>query len=131
MKKLVVVQIIGKYFVCDENGVPDYNAIEANIRLSEAAAIKLWDSGVIGCFTPHLNTRHFEFKAKAPEGNYKAFDAAILVKACDAILRLPNWVNSAGSKEEVKICETKGIPIFDDADELIAWAKKKIKGESA
>lgn len=128
MKRLVRVQIIGKYFVCDENGVPDYNAIEENIGLAEAAAIKLWNSGVIGCFTPHLNTRHFEFKAKAPEENYKAFDAAILVEAMDAILRLPNWVDSSGSREEVKVCEERGIPIFDDADELIEWAKKKAKG---
>lgn len=131
MKKLIVVQVIGKYFVCDKNGVPDYNAIEANIRLAEEAAIKLWNSGVIGCFTPHLNTRHFEFKARTPEKNYKAFDVTILVRAIDAILRLPNWVNSAGSREEVAICEKRGIPIFDDADELIEWAKKKIKEKSA
>lgn len=127
IKRLKIVQIIGKYFACDENGAPDYNAIESNILLAEKAAIELWNSGVVGVFTPHLNMRHFELKAKAPEENYKYFDATILREAVEAVLRLPNWKDSSGSVEELKICEEEGIPIFDNTGDLIAWAKKQLR----
>ncbi len=94
----------------------DFNEVETNIRLAESYSIELWNRGY-KVFCPHLNTRHFEVKAKAQEQAYKKFDMMML-RTCDAVLALPNWKTSVGAKEEINEANKLGKPVFYSMDEL-------------
>jgi len=95
----------------------DYNEIDRNIQLAEQHSIELWNHGY-KVFCPHLNTAHFEVKAKAEEKTYKEFDMRML-QYCDAIFALPNWKNSEGAKAEIEEAKRLGKPVFYSLDELL------------
>ncbi len=117
-KNLKIVFIIGKYFS------DDFNEIEANIRLAEEYAIKLWNLG-FGVFTPHLNTHHFEVKTKVAEEIYQVFDKIVIKRLCDCGFVLPNWRKSEGSKKEVNLFQKIGKPIFEDFESICNWRDGK------
>ena len=96
----------------------DFNDIEKNIRLAESYSIELWNRGY-RVFCPHLNTCHFEVKAKAHENAYKEFDITML-QSCDAVFALPNWRTSSGAKAEIDKAKKLGKPVFYSLDELPA-----------
>lgn len=94
----------------------DFNETEENIRLAEKYAIKLWEMGY-GVFCPHLNTAHFELKAKVKEDAYKEFDMKIL-RACDVVFALPNWQESEGARTEINEAKRLGLPIYYSLEEI-------------
>lgn len=113
-----VVYVAGPY-----SGV-DYNEIEANIRRAEAAAIELWEAG-FGVFCPHLNTEHFEVKAKdVPQEAYLECDLLIL-PACTALLLLGGWAESKGALGEAYRARELGIPIFYSIEAIKRWREEK------
>lgn len=93
-RKILMVAIVGRYYAAKEDGWPDYDKIEEHIQLAEKFAIEIWNVG-FAVFTPHLNTRHFETKAKVSELVYQAFDLFIL-KQMDCVFVLPNWKKKYG-----------------------------------
>jgi len=74
------------------------------------ASTVVWNKGY-KVFCLHLNTCHFESKAKASEEAYKEFDMKILCN-CDGIFALPNWGQSAGAKAEITKALALGIPVY-------------------
>ncbi|MFC2069451.1 DUF4406 domain-containing protein [Chloroflexota bacterium] len=99
----------------------DFNEIDENIRLAESYSIKLWNLGY-KVFCPHLNTSHFEAKAKVGENVYKEFDMRML-SSCDAVFALPNWQNSKGAKAEIEEANRLGKPVFYSLGELLDKSK--------
>lgn len=100
----------------------DPNEITQNIQLAEQHSIELWNRGY-KVFCPHLNTQHFEVKAKADEKAYKEFDMRML-QYCDAVFVLPNWKSSTGAKAEIEEAKRLGKPIFYSLDELPARTRE-------
>jgi len=96
----------------------DFNEIERNIRLAEQHSIELWNRGY-KVFCPHLNTQHFEVKAKADEKAYRDFDMRML-QCCDAVFALPNWKESDGARAEIAEAKRLGKPVFYSLDKLPA-----------
>jgi len=96
----------------------DSNEIERNIRLAEQHSIELWNRGY-KVFCPHLNTEHFELKAKVDEKAYRDFDIRML-QSCDAVFALPNWQDSEGARVEIDEAKRLGKPIFYSLNELPA-----------
>ena len=118
-----IVFIAGPYF-----GDGDRSKIQGNIRHAELYQIALANAGV-GFFCPHNHTEHFEIKATANEDFYRALDMVFLQKIADAVMAIPGWKNSSGSRAEIAFAKQKGIPLFfptspDDLGEVVAWAKK-------
>lgn len=105
-----VVFIAGAYWSSDSS------EIKQNIQLAEQHSIELWNRGY-KVFCPHLNTQHFEVKAKAEENEYRDFDIRML-QCCDAVFALPNWQESAGAKAEIEEAKRLGKPVFYSLDEL-------------
>ena len=97
-------------------GGKNFAEIEQHIVTAEVYAVKLWNLGY-GVFCPHLNTAHFEVKAKAPESAYKEFDLRML-EACDAVFVLPGWMDSAGTKAEMARAREIGLPVINDLQDL-------------
>jgi len=121
-KKILVVAIVGRYYAAKKDGSPDYDKIEEHIQLAEKFAVEIWDAG-FAAFTPHLNTRHFETKAKVSEARYQAFDLFILNKM-DCVFALPNWKESRGGRKEIEVALENKIPVFDSIEEMIKWRDK-------
>lgn len=103
-------------FIAGKYKGKDFNEIGENIRLAERYAIEVWNLGY-GAFCPHLNTAHFEVKAKAREDAYRQFDKKML-RACDAVLALPGWDESQGAKEEITEAKRLGLRIYHSLDDL-------------
>lgn len=122
LKKLKMIGIVGPYY-----GNGDYDVIGRNIAVAESFAILLANRGV-PFYCAHLHTRHFEMKANAPEEFYKKQDMYILTSTCSAILVLPGWQNSGGTKAEIAEFERLGRPIFyaekDDLKKVEKWARE-------
>lgn len=123
-RELKVIGIVGPYF-----GDGTYEVIERNILKAEAFAIALANLG-IPFFCSHTHTRHFEAKAKAPESFYKAQDMRFLVKACFALLVVPGWETSAGTRAEIAKFKELGRPVFypkspEDLEEILNWRENK------
>lgn len=115
-RKIEILFLAGAYMSSDSND------IKKNIQLAEQHSIELWNRGY-KVFSPHLNTRNFEGKAKAGEEAYKEFDMRML-QCCDAVFALPNWEKSEGARAEIDEAKRLGKPIFDSLDKLPARGQK-------
>jgi len=102
-----------------------YFEIDANIRAAEEVAAELANAGV-GFFCPHTHSAHFEVFAR---GTYAKFWYELdmrFLEACDAILMLPRWIDSVGSKAEYEQAIKLRMPIFFSPAEAIAWSAEAI-----
>lgn len=111
-RKIEILFLAGGYMSSDSND------IEKNIQLAEQHSIELWNRG-FKVFSPHLNTRNFEVKAKAEEEAYKELDMRML-QCCDAVFALPNWKESEGARAEIDEAKRLGKPIYYSLDKLPA-----------
>lgn len=103
------------------------DTIQKNIRAAEQYQIALANVR-IPFFCAHNHTKHFEEKANAPEEFYKAMDMEILKRTCDAVIAIPGWETSSGTREEVAWARQNNMPVFfpkspDDLDKVITWAQ--------
>ena len=119
-----IIFIAGAYI-----GDGKVKTIEKNIREAEKYAVALADREV-GFFCPHKHTEHFNSgkKSTAPEQFYYNLDFYFLTKIADAVLVVPGWENSKGTKKELEWAKKKGMKIFfpknlEDIKEVMKWAK--------
>lgn len=91
--------------------------IEENIRRAERLALEVWRSGA-AAICPHTNTRFFQ--NAAPDDVWLAGDLEILLR-CDAMLLTPDWYRSTGCREEKRVADERGLPVFKDLAQLRAW----------
>lgn len=99
--------------------------VHRNIALAEQVAIDLAEMR-IGFFCPHTHTAHFDSKTTAPEVFYIALGLEMLDR-CDALLLLPDWLDSEGARGERIHAVHRGMPIFDwpqDRVSLGAWVRR-------
>lgn len=100
--------------------------VAQNIAVARAHAVAAAKRGWMP-FTPHLNTAGFEVDCPGvSHDEWLAGDLRILKKlepGCDAMLILPNWEQSAGTKLEVRWAMHRGLTIlgpFDMVEEIPA-----------
>lgn len=99
-----------------------YSEIDRNISAARDASILLANAGV-PYFCPHMHSAHYELITPAvPAAFWYKLDIHFL-EACDGILMLPGWYDSRGSKEEKRLMEEWGRPVFFEAEDAIAWAR--------
>lgn len=106
-----LIYVAGKY-----NDI-SYSKIEDNIRKAERASIKLIQNGW-AVITPHKNTAHYEIYESIlniDNDFWIEMDLEIL-KRCDAIFFLFNWIDSIGCKKELLFAEENNIKIYYEGD---------------
>lgn len=84
--------------------------VDENIANARKVAIDVWKAGHVA-FCPHLNTAHFEEDSGIEDERFLAGDLDILAR-CEAIVLVPGWGASAGTKGEVEYAQLNGIPVF-------------------
>lgn len=88
--------------------------VALNVRNAYEAANRLADSGVAPFVPHHTHFWHLLFPRAYEE--WLKLDLAFLT-CCDAVLCLPG--ESRGATAEVREAQTRGIPVFENLDELL------------
>jgi hypothetical protein len=110
--RVKVIFIAGPYG--DSQG---YLAIEDNIVVARVMAATLVEAGY-GFFCPHLNSAHFEVITPGVMSQFWLDMDRLIMRGCDALIALPGWASSAGSKAEIQIATKLGLPVFLSLREL-------------
>ena len=82
-------------------------AIAQNVHRAECVAYKVFESGHVA-LCPHTNTRHFD--SSLPDQIF--IDGTLeLMRRCDAVIVLPNYLNSQGTVGEIAEAHKLGMPV--------------------
>jgi len=84
--------------------------IEKNVMRAREYAAAVWKAGAVGV-CPHSNTG-FSFQGLVPDDAWLKGDLEIL-RRCDAIVMMPGWRESSGSRAEHELSKKLGIEILD------------------
>jgi len=88
--------------------------IHKNVLKAEEVGLQLWKQGFVP-IVPHKLTEFYQ--GECPDKVW--LDGCIeLLKRCDAIFMVDGWSTSRGAREELKIAEQLGMPIYSDLDKI-------------
>lgn len=100
-------------------------------RNIDAARVVGISAAALGWFPviPHANTAHMELDLPGLGDAFWLAGTLEMMERCDAVVLVPGWQNSAGTRGEIIRAEELGIPIFRTLDALpsasafIDWAR--------
>ena len=96
--------------------------VERHAQSAEVLAYEVWALGMVA-LCPHNNTRHFD--GVLNDGIWLSGDLELLGR-CDAILMVPGWETSIGAMAERTFALTRGIPVYDDLNNLARDYERQI-----
>jgi len=85
--------------------------VEQNIRAAEAVAVELWKMG-FAVICPHTNTKHMDGITDNSADMFISGDLEI-VRRCDVLVTMPNWMRSEGARNEVRAAKYAGVLVFE------------------
>jgi len=93
--------------------------IESNIFAARSMAARI----VTECegaapVVPHANTAHFDGIAS---DDYFIAATLELLRRCDAVMLLPGWQSSSGTRGELAEAIIRHMPVFESVEELRVW----------
>jgi hypothetical protein len=91
--------------------------VENNVRNAETMGYEVAKLGAMPMI-PHANTRFFHGQF---DDQFWIVGTLLLLERCDAMLVLPGWENSQGTKGEMRLCEDRGMPYFFKLGDLEKW----------
>ena len=94
--------------------------VETNIRKAEAIGLEVARMGFMPLI-PHTMTRFFD---KQCTSHFWIEGTLELLARCDAMIVLPGWENSDGTKGEIALAEKRNIPYFWSMKDLGLWRQK-------
>lgn len=92
-------------------GLATPQEIEAHIAFAGEVSKALWQRG-FGVICPHWNTAWHHQIGGVDHDAYMVGGLEML-RRCDAVVFLPNWVDSEGAREERHFCQAQGLPLYD------------------
>ena len=112
---MTVVYVGGPY------SAPDQWAVESNVRKAEALALAVWRLGAVP-ICPHTMTRFYD--GTLPRATWLQGDLELLHRS-DALVLVPGWEESAGTRAEIDAAARLGLPIFENLDTLVRWLEEQ------
>jgi len=109
-------------YIAGPLSAPTAEAREANIRSAEALACAVWDAGAVA-LCPHSIARHYT--GSLPESAWLAGDLELL-RRCDALILVPGWEQSVGTRGEVEAAHQRGQPVLTDLAQLRGWLARQM-----
>jgi hypothetical protein len=88
--------------------------IQQNVRRAEEVSLRVAELGGMP-LCPHKNTEHFDGLLTAEfwlEGTLE------LMRRCDAVVLVPGWETSEGTKGEIAEANRLGIPVYTSVEGL-------------
>lgn len=98
--------------------------VHRNVELSERWALVLARHGYIP-LSPHCLYRNFD---GTMTDRFWLEATAELLRRCDAIFMLPNWMKSKGAQAELKLAKRIGMPVygFEYGFRFVMLPKKRV-----
>jgi uncharacterized protein DUF4406 len=96
--------------------------IESNIRRAEEIALEVHRMGA-AALCVHPMTRYYQ--GECDDGHWLA-STLEMMKRCDALMVVPNWEHSSGTREEIRVAQTLGMPVFFHLVDLAVWLETHI-----
>lgn len=121
--------VAGPYRGKSKNKIINRLQVIRNILAAREVAKKLWQMGY-AVICPHSNTALFD--GIVPDKTFLDGDI-VMLKRCDLIVMMPNWMDSSGAIDELCIAQANGIPAYKwNGVELVPLAARlKAKRVSA
>ena len=91
--------------------------ISKNVRRAEELAAEVWKLGAVA-ICPHKNTENFQ--GMLPDAVFIEGTLAML-KVCHAMIVVPNYQRSDGTKGEIEFAKEHHIPVFYSVFQLKRW----------
>jgi len=104
-----VAYVAGPY---DANSTYD---IVQNIRRAEVVALSLWKMGY-AVICPHKNSSLLDNEECPREIWINGY--LEILRRCDLLVVIPNWEDSAGTRDEISLAGMSDIPTFYWPDDL-------------
>lgn len=92
-------------------------AIASNIEAARLVGISAAERGWFPVI-PHANTAHMELDLPELGDDFWLRGTMEMMERCDAVVLVPGWENSAGTKGEMARADARRIPIFRTLDTL-------------
>ena len=120
-------------YVAGPYRAPTFQQVDRNIELARRMALRVWRCGA-AALCPHLNTAHMD-RDGIEDRHILAGDQEML-RRCDAVILCGDHSQSEGSKDEIRLAQQLGLPVFAGVgaiDHLAAWlgGEKKTNGHPA
>lgn len=106
-----LVYVAGPYRAATEYGVLE------NIRRAEKVALQVWLAGA-ACICPHKNTAFF---GGAADDRVWLDGDLEMIRRCDAIVLVEGWQKPTGTKAEIELADSLGIPVFESMPAFKDW----------
>ena len=121
----MVIYLAGPYRGKSKIKIINWFQRQINIHRAREAAKRLWAAGFT-VLCPHLNTANFD--GIAPDEVFLN-GTLELMRRCDAMVLLPNWEKSSGTKEEVEEMMRDKKPIYFCVEHFMLGESKHSKEE--
>lgn len=120
-----IVFIAGAY-----RGDRQPETIERNTAMARRYQKALAEAGIVA-YSPNVHDVYWEeLETSQNQTTLQQFTTAVLERLADALVVMPGWEASAGTKVEIEFATKKGLPIFflkdeTDLSELKSWYNTK------
>jgi nucleoside 2-deoxyribosyltransferase len=118
-----VVYVAGPYRAPNRAGV-ELN-IQAARHVGKLCCVKGW-SPII----PHANTGHLDETLPGLQDEFWLESTMELLRRADAVVLVPGWEMSSGTRAEIAEATLRGIPVYD-ALHLLPSAQKFVEDKSS
>jgi hypothetical protein len=95
--------------------------IEQNVRRAEELGFEVFKCGAMPVI-PHANTRFFHGQGT---DQFWLDGTLELARRCDALILVPGWERSTGTRLELRDMLNRGAPTFETVAELSAWLRAR------
>lgn len=111
--RVPLVYVAGPYRAETREGV------ELHIQTARAVGLQVARKGWCPVI-PHTMLAHLDAAAPSIADQFWLDATLELMRRCDAVLLLPGWTQSSGTRAEVAEAQRLGLPVFDAVDFLPA-----------
>lgn len=96
--------------------------IHRNVFHAESLGMAVAEAGAMPLI-PHKNTSNF-FGTMTEEFWYEG--TMELLRRCDAMILVPGWETSKGTRDEVEWARKGGMRVFTEIDQLKTWLAQEL-----